>query len=147
MTTWSDFAEGLAETLATLPSGAVVIIAEPGPLRTARGLPSSAGTARGFMPKSPEASNWLNRALTGLASSQTPVGGAPDLTVTRTGGPLPWPATSGDYRPLASMIVTALRDALGIAKPDDLEYHALNENYGNAPIELPLLGIPCNAGS
>ncbi|MFI1463109.1 hypothetical protein [Nocardia carnea] len=39
------------------------------------------------------------------------------------------------------MIVTALRDAYGIPSPEALEYNAWDENSGNAPLELPSLGI------
>lgn len=145
MTAWSEFAEGLTETLATLPAGAVVVIAEPGPLSEPVRFAQFCWYDKG-----------IHAELSGgpLARVSTDKTRIIADAGWRSPGPdddenwwtrLPWPAPSGDYRRLASMIVTALRDAFGIANPCDLEYRAWNENFGNAPIELYLLGIPCNA--
>lgn len=149
MTEWSEFTEGLTETLATLPSGAAVIIAEPGPwsdrVRFTQFFQYDA-----FVHAELPGDRWLDPAV------QAGPDGGRMLVDDGWREPhadfgwnwwteLLWPARSDQYRRLASMMVTALRDVFGIPDPDGLEYYAWNENAGNAPLELPRLGLPFNS--
>jgi hypothetical protein len=54
---------------------------------------------------------------------------------------LPWPSSSADYRRLADMVVTGLRDGFGIRAPTALAYTAWNERLENRKLDLPLLGL------
>ncbi|WP_225725497.1 MULTISPECIES: hypothetical protein [unclassified Nocardia] len=145
MTDWTEFSEGLANRLAGLPAGAVVIIGEAG-------VPSEQRRFVQFRQLADR--TWIE--LCGDDSFD------PELRVARDmhrwiaeagwrdrdddhGGnwwfEQVWPATSVDYHRLASMVVTGLRDAYQISTPDRLSYDAWNENAGNRTLELPQLGI------
>ncbi|WP_411157370.1 hypothetical protein [Nocardia terpenica] len=54
---------------------------------------------------------------------------------------------SSIYRQLAAMVITGLRDGLGVRSPADLVYEAWNDRAGNAPMDLPLLGLPRGGAS
>ncbi|MBO2465247.1 TY-Chap domain-containing protein [Actinomadura violacea] len=55
---------------------------------------------------------------------------------------LDWPATAAQYRELATKAVLGLRDGYRISSEAPFYYHAWNERRGNEPVDLPLLGLP-----
>ncbi|MFF2777378.1 hypothetical protein ACFVU3_21005 [Streptomyces sp. NPDC058052] len=147
MTGWDGFAERLAEQLAGLPAGAIVIVAETG-------VPGKARGARYAQfrqdPEALHAELSGDRHLEGAARA----GGEGGRLIAAAGwsGPdpanagnwssdLPWPAPSAGYRRLASMVVTGLHAAFGIPGPESLAYTAWDGNDGNRPLDLPLLGL------
>ncbi|QKG23461.1 hypothetical protein ACTIVE_5104 [Actinomadura verrucosospora] len=55
---------------------------------------------------------------------------------------LDWPATTAQYRELATMAVLGLRDGYRISSEAPFCYTAWNARKGNEPVHLPLLGLP-----
>ncbi|MEU4315700.1 hypothetical protein [Nocardia sp. NPDC024068] len=143
MTDWPEFAEGLTETLATLPAGALVVVSERVPRSERIRFAQFCWYDKGIQAEIPG----------GRRLNMTDADGVRIITAAGWQEPrppwdgenwwtrLPWPATTDSYRNLASMVVTALRDAYGIPGPDALEYDAWDENSGNSRLEFPLLGI------
>ncbi|MEU0101416.1 hypothetical protein [Streptomyces sp. NPDC006267] len=143
MTAWEGFCEGLAEQLASLATGSVLIIREGG--RTGRYAQFA------------QSDEVLRAELTGDHGLD------PALRAGETGGRLiaeagweppqgtvyghnwqaglPWPSPANTYRELARMTVTGLRDGFRIVSPRTLVYEAWDERRGNRPLVLPLLGL------
>ena len=113
MTEWPEFVEGLTETLATLPLGALVVISERVPptkhLRFAQFCWYNAGIHAeipgGERLTTARADGARVVADAGWQEPLPPWDG--ENWTTR----LPWPASTAEYRGLAQMMVTALRDA------------------------------------
>ncbi|MQY08873.1 hypothetical protein ACRB68_69840 [Actinomadura sp. RB68] len=141
------FAAALARCLRDLPVGGVVIIEEAGFRSAGKGftqfrrypdyltaeVPGDPGP-----PPSPGAR--VGAAITQMLTESGWQQQDPDRGGNRW-FELSWPATTSDYQQLATMIVTALRDAFRIPSPDALRYHAWNEGDGNRQLDLSL-GIP-----
>ncbi|MGI5223177.1 TY-Chap domain-containing protein [Nocardia sp. CA-290969] len=148
MIEWTEFTEGLSQTLATLPVGAIVIISERVPrsenMRFAQfcwydtGIHAEIPGGRRLTMAGEDGPRIVAGA--GWHEPRSPWDGENWWTK------VPWPAPTDSYRKLASMMVTALRDAYGIPNPDALEYNAWDEESENAPMELPLLGIRFHPG-
>lgn len=139
MTDWGPFAEGLAEQLALLPSGAIVKIVAPG--RFAQFAQDDDSLVAHLI-----GDEHLDPADRPVAERRRRIVDAgwqlPD--VDHAGNwwiELPWPVVSSIYRQLAAMVVIGLRDGLGVRSPADLVYEAWNDRAGNAPMDLPLLGL------
>jgi hypothetical protein len=143
---WDEFAEGLAQHLATLPTGAVVKIIEPDETaevpRYAQFLQSDTKLFAEVV-----GDEWLDPALG--------AGEAGERLLTEAGWHQPdedhsgnwwldsaWPIDSAGYDRLASMVVTGLRDAFRISDLSAFHYKAWNGNAGNRKLDLPLLGLP-----
>ncbi|MFJ5711434.1 TY-Chap domain-containing protein [Streptomyces sp. NPDC093105] len=151
MTGWDGFQERLAEQLASLPAGAVVIVSETGaapPTKTAKG---SRYAQFRQDPESLYAELSGDRHLEGAARAGDEGGRllvaagwrAPDAD-DRVGNwcaELPWPSPSVAYRRLASMVVTGLHVVFRVPAPSSLAYTAWDAEDGNRPLELPLLGL------
>lgn len=145
MTDWIRFAEALAEQLAMVNSGTVVIISEHGRAgersRTAqfRQLDNSVWAEL-------SGDKWLDPDVragesgSGLIAEvgwrQPDADHGHNWWIER-----PWPVTSADCRRIGSMVVTGLRDGFRISDPAALSYDAWDESNGNRPMELPLLGL------
>ncbi|MFD8015226.1 hypothetical protein [Streptomyces sp. NPDC058955] len=151
MTGWDGFRERLAEQLAALPAGAIVIVSETGdalPPRTAK------GSRYAQFRQDPEAlyaelsgdRHLEGAARAGEEGGRLLVGAgwrAPDAgdRVGNWCAELPWPSPSADYRRLASMVVTGLHTVFRVPGPASLAYTAWDAEDGNRPLELPLLGL------
>ncbi|KAA8886673.1 hypothetical protein F3087_23155 [Nocardia colli] len=145
MTGWAEFADGLATQLATLPTGAVVVIGE---------APISSDKSRTTQFRQLDDSVWAQLAGDRWLDPAVQAGEQGRHLLRATGWQepdadhldnwwveLPWPVPSTAYRRLADMVVTGLRDAFRIADPTPLVYQAWNEKTANSPLELPLLGL------
>ncbi|MBF6332780.1 TY-Chap domain-containing protein [Nocardia transvalensis] len=145
MTDWTEFSAGLAEELATLPAGALVVITE---------ADKPAGNCRYTQFR--QTDDLLEAQLTGdtyLSPESRPSGPGrqriidagwqqPDSRHTDNWWiELPWPITTALYRQLADMVVTGLRDGFGITDPTTLVYDAWNDRAGNRRLPLPRLGL------
>ncbi|CAM4518005.1 hypothetical protein NONI108955_40885 [Nocardia ninae] len=145
MNGWEELADGLAEELAGLPAGAVVIIAEAAPTSEV----ARYAQFRQFddiLAAELGGDRWLEPAVQAGEKGNELIANAgwqpPDFDhVGNWWIESPWPLASADYRRLASMVVTGLRDAYRISEPSALAYRAWNENAGNSPMELPSLGL------
>jgi hypothetical protein len=142
---WEEFAAGLAEELAGLPAGAVVIIAESTPISEVARY-AQFRQFEDILAAELGGDKWLEPAAQAGETGNKLIANAgwqqPDFAhVGNWWNEWLWPMTSADYRRLAAMVVTGLRDAYRIADPAELAYRAWNENAGNSPIELPLLGL------
>lgn len=143
MTGWDEFSEGLAEQLASLAAGSVLIIREGRTGRFAQFVQSDQALKAELV-----GDHSLDPALrAGEAGSRliTEAGWQPPEDTVYGHNwqtELPWPSASGAYRELARMTVTGLRDGLRIAGPQDLVYEAWDERRGNLDLVLPLLGLP-----
>ncbi|MEV0252275.1 hypothetical protein AB0H76_37205 [Nocardia sp. NPDC050712] len=145
MTEWSAFATALARCLRDLPVGGVVIIEEAGAHSADRRFTQFRRYPDYLTAEVPGDSSLTPEAQAGVAGTRLMTESGwqqqdPDRGDNRW-SELPWPATTSDYRQLAAMIVTALRDGFRIPSPDALRYHAWNEGDGNRPLDLSL-GIP-----
>ncbi|MFI6997692.1 TY-Chap domain-containing protein [Nocardia sp. NPDC050175] len=149
MTGWAEFADGLAEQLARLPSGAVVVIGE---------APTSSDKSRIAQFRQFDDSVWAQLSGDRWLDPTVQAGEAGRHLIREAGWrepdddhienwwvELPWPVASAAYRRVAEMVVTGLRDAFRIAGPTALVYQAWNEKSANSAIELPLLGLPVEA--
>ncbi|QIS01698.1 hypothetical protein F5X71_04675 [Nocardia brasiliensis] len=145
MTGWDEFTAGLAAQLAELPEGAIVKL-------TQSTSASEVAPYAQFLQLADKlwaelvGDKWLDPvAQAGDAGKQlieTAGWRQPDFEHSDNWWiELPWPIRTADYARLASMVVTGLRDALHVPQPTDLVYRAWNENTGNSPLELPLLGL------
>ncbi|MFD0854758.1 hypothetical protein ACFQ07_21140 [Actinomadura adrarensis] len=139
---WEEFAEGLAEEFGRLPTGALLVLSEPG----------EAGRYAQFAQEESELVAYVvvNSFLAGPARA-TPRG---EEAIVRAGWnppdasgrhenwwrTLPWPASSAQYRALAGSVAAALRDGYAIASPDGWSYQAWNERTGD-DIELRSLAL------
>lgn len=143
MTGWDGFGEALAEELASLSSGSVLIIREAGQTgRYAQFLQSDATVGAELA-----GDHHLDPALrAGEAGGRLIVGAGWQPPVDTVYGhnwsaELPWPSPSAAYRELAGMTVTGLRDGLRITGPQALVYEAWDGRRGNRSLTLPLLGL------
>ncbi|MCX5206229.1 hypothetical protein OG897_33095 [Streptomyces sp. NBC_00237] len=141
MTGWEGFGEGLAEQLSTLASGSVLIIREKGPEgRFVQFLQTDAKLEAELV-----GDHYLDPAARAGESGSRLIAEAgwqpSEDTVSSHNWEtwLGWPSPSGDYRRLARMAVTGLRDGLRITGPETLLYEAWER--GNRPLRLPLLGL------
>ncbi|MDX2291159.1 MULTISPECIES: TY-Chap domain-containing protein [Streptomyces] len=151
MTGWDGFQERLAEQLAALPAGAVVVLSETG---TALPPKTAKGSRYAQFRQDPEA---LSAELSGdrhlEGAARAGEEGARLLVAAGWRAPdaadrvgnwcaaLPWPSPAADYRRLASMVVTGLHTVFRIPAPSSLAYTAWEAEHGNRPLELPLLGL------
>ncbi|WP_433523854.1 TY-Chap domain-containing protein [Nocardia pseudovaccinii] len=145
MTGWGEFTERLADQFASLPAGAVVSIRERVPNSDRRRYAQFFQTDTELCAELPGPDMLdpeVRADATGLSLiadlGWQPPAGRDDYNWSYN---LAWPALRADYRRLATMIASGLRDAFGIATPAQLTYKAWNENKGNADLALPLLGL------
>ncbi|PXX66595.1 hypothetical protein DFR70_103344 [Nocardia tenerifensis] len=149
MNGWDEFAAGLAEELAGLSAGAVVIIAESTPA-TEVARYAQFRQFDDMLTAELCGDRWLEEAVQADEAGNRLIADAgwrpPEFDhVGNWWHEWPWPMSSAEYGQVAAMVVTGLRDAYGIAEPAALAYRAWNENTGNSPIELPMLGLsPAN---
>lgn len=143
MTDWDGFREGLAEQLASLTDGSVLIIREGGQTgRYAQFLQSDKGLEAELV-----GDHHLAPTLRAGDEGRRLIAEAgwrpPEDTVYGHNwwSELPWPSPSAGYRDLAEMTVTGLRDGLRITGPQALVYEAWDGRRGNRPLTLPLLGL------
>ncbi|WP_157163385.1 DUF6301 family protein [Nocardia aobensis] len=144
MLSWDEFGSALAEELAALPVGALVVIDERG----------ESGRYVQFVHVDDnlyaELMSDRNPALTQVQAPEQcqliaglgwrAPGTSPE------GNPNWWtelkcPIRTADYRRLAGMAVSGLRDGLGMSSPADLTYRAWNSLDGNLPLEMSGLDI------
>ncbi|MGQ4618075.1 TY-Chap domain-containing protein [Nocardia sp. R7R-8] len=143
MTGWEDFAAGLAVELATLRAGSIVKVVESGigpRRRYAQFLQLDDALSAELVDD-----EWLDPPL------RAGVAGRPLIAESgwreRDAGhsnwwtELAWPSPTTEYRRLADMVVTGLRDGFGIDSPTALAYAAWNERLENRELDLPLLGL------
>ncbi|MER5894481.1 hypothetical protein [Streptomyces sp. NPDC001876] len=143
MTGWDGFSEGLAEQLASLAAGSVLIIRESGQTgRYAQFLQTDERVEAELV-----GDHHLDPALRAGEAGCRLIAEAgwrpPEDTVYGHNwwSELPWPSSSVAYRALAGMTVTGLRDGLRITGPQVLVYEAWDGRRGNRPLTLPLLGL------
>lgn len=143
MTGWDGLGERLAEQLASLATGSVLIIGERGRTgRYAQFLQSDERVEAELV-----GDHHLDPALRAGEAGSRLIAEAgwrpPEDTVHGHNwwAELPWPSSSAAYRELAGMTVTGLRDGLRIAGPQALVYEAWDGRRGNRPLVLPLLGL------
>ncbi|WP_406265603.1 hypothetical protein OH799_18615 [Nocardia sp. NBC_00881] len=145
MTDWTRFAEGLAEELAMLPDGALVVIKESG-------KPDNEYRYVQFR----QTADLLEAQLTGdtyLDAAARP-GHAGQRRLIDAGWQYPdsphnenwwielsWPLSTAVDRHLSDMVVIGLRDCFRIPDPDTLIYDAWNQTKGNRRLHMPLLGL------
>ncbi|NKY37142.1 hypothetical protein HGA13_29330 [Nocardia speluncae] len=140
MTEWPELAAGLADQLAALPAGAVLIIAEAEGPRYAQfkqfddrlyaEVVGDSWLDPGKQAGAPGARRLVD------AGWQAPGGEHTNWWIDR-----PWPLSPAQYRELVAMVFTALRDVFAIAEPADLVYEAWNTEAGDADLDLPGLGL------
>lgn len=144
---WDAFAQGLVDALPRLPAGGLLVIAEPeDPERSQYGRYTQFAqgadaldayvVVNSFLEEPARASEDGERIIAAAGWRPPEPSAGHENWWTR----LAWPATTEQYRTVAGMVVTALRDGYGIPDPGVMRYKAWNENTG-ADIELPLLGL------
>ncbi|MFD0692097.1 TY-Chap domain-containing protein [Actinomadura fibrosa] len=133
---WETFADALAEDMATLAAGALVVISEPG--------------ESGRYVQFAQDDDQLDVDVVGNAflddSSRASVEGEQKISLAGWTAPnaeyenwtlqLGWPASHVEYRALTEKMVVALRDGYGIASPETWRYRAWNDRKGNRPFRL-----------
>lgn len=144
---WAAFAAGLAEELADLSAGTLVVVREAG---------REIGQAR-FAQFVQEDDELAAEVVTNeFLEPQFRASSAGEDVIRRAGWrvpapheghdvwwfTLPWPATSTQYKQLSLMVVKALRDGYEIDDTTLWCYRAWNERKGNESVELPRLGLP-----
>lgn len=142
---WDAFAQGLADELANLPAGGLLVISESGEPKRSRYTQFAQGAdeltayvvVNAFLDEQVRASEAGERliAATGWRPPEPNEGHDNWWTI------LPWPATAQQYLNLARMVVVALRDGYGIADPGAFRYQAWNEQTGQH-LDLRRLGLP-----
>ncbi|MDA5284110.1 hypothetical protein [Streptomyces sp. Isolate_45] len=143
MTEWDGFSERLAEQLASLAAGSVLIIREVG--QTGRYVQFLQTEER--VEAELVGDHHLELALRAGEVGCRLIAEAgwrpPEDTVYGHNWwtELPWPSSSVAYRELAGMTVTGLCDGLRIAGPQALVYEAWDGRRGNRLLTLPLLGL------
>ncbi|MCP2343619.1 TY-Chap domain-containing protein [Actinomadura rupiterrae] len=135
---WQTFAAELADDLAGLPAGALLVITERADggrftqfAQDDDGLVAYVSDNTYLAPAdqaSPEARRTIEAAGW---NPPEPRQGHEDWWYR-----LPWPSSSAAYHRLTDMIVTALRDGYGIPSPEGWHYRAWNDRKGNEPITL-----------
>ena len=141
---WDVFGQVLAEELVKLPAGALLVISESGEPKQSRYVQFAQSPSEltayvvvnSFLKEPARASVKGERTIV-AAGWHPPEPSAGHDNWWRT---LTWPATAEQYRMLAGMVVTALRDGYGLLDPGALRYQAWNEDTG-VDIELPRLGL------
>ncbi|MET9027634.1 hypothetical protein ABZW96_18755 [Nocardia sp. NPDC004168] len=143
MTGWGDFAAGLAVELAALRAGSIVKLVESdtGPRRRyAQFLQLDDALEAELVDD-----EWLDPALRAGAAGRALIAESGwrerDTSHNNWWTELPWPSPTTEYRRLADMVVTGLRDGFGIDAPTALAYTGWNERSGNRKLDLPLLGL------
>ncbi|MEW1739869.1 hypothetical protein AB0346_28360 [Nocardia beijingensis] len=143
MTGWGDFAAGLAVELAGLRAGSIVklVESEAGPRRRyAQFLQLDDALSAELVDD-----EWLDPALRAGAAGRALIADSGwrerDASHSNWWAELAWPSPTSEYRRLAGMVVTGLRDGLGIDAPAAMVYAAWNERSANRKLDLPLLGL------
>ncbi|GAA4059366.1 TY-Chap domain-containing protein [Actinomadura miaoliensis] len=140
---WEAFTVGLAEELANLPAGALVVILEPVETDRQRYVQFAQSSTELF------AYVVVNSFLERDEVRATPRGEevimdagwrCPEGMHENWWQELRWPASSRQYRDLARAIAIALRDGYRIGDISHWRYRAWNEETGDL-IELPKLGL------
>jgi hypothetical protein len=140
--TWEEFARGLAEEFGRLPTGALLVLSEPGEGGRYAQFAQGDGelvayvVAGSFLPEPTRATPQGEQAIV-QAGWRAPDPSAGHENWWRT---LTWPASSQQYRDLADSVAAALRDGYGITAPDGWSYQAWNERTGD-DIELRHLDL------
>jgi hypothetical protein len=142
---WNTLVQGLAGELANLPAGGLLVISEFGEPKLSRYAQFAQGTDEllayvvhnSFLDEQARASEDGERVIT-EAGWRRP---DPDQGHDNWWRDLPWPATAQEYRDVAQMVATALRDGYGIADPGVFHYQAWNEQTGQ-DLVLPELRLP-----
>lgn len=143
MTGWGDFAAGLAAELAALRAGSIVKLVESdtGPRRRYAQFLQLDETLSAELVDD----EWLDPALRAGATGRALITAAGwrerDARHSNWWTELAWPSPTTEYRRLADMVVTGLREGFGIEAPTTLAYAAWNERLGNRELDLPLLGL------
>ncbi len=141
MTDWDRLRDGLARELAILPSGALVVVIESGGAGRYAQFAQTDTTLRtelisdNFLEQTHRPSPHARQLLIDNGWRE-PVGNSGNWWIE-----LPWPITTAIYRYLAQMVVTGLRDGLGLPDPSVLVYDAWDSNRGNRRLDMPLLGL------
>ncbi|MFC4913242.1 TY-Chap domain-containing protein [Actinomadura gamaensis] len=140
---WQTFAAELADDLAALPAGALLVISERDDGgRFAQFAQDDDGLVayvcdNTYLAPDDQASPEARQVIAAAGwNAPDPRQGHEDWWYR-----LPWPASSAAYRRLTDMIAAAFRDGYGIASPDGWNYRAWNEREGNDPIELRRLSL------
>ncbi|BDU02468.1 TY-Chap domain-containing protein [Nocardia sputorum] len=143
MTGWGDLAAGLAAELAALRAGSIVKLVESGTgprRRYAQFLQLDDALAAELVDD-----EWLALEARAGAAGRALIAESGwrerDAGHVNWWTELPWPSPTVDYRRLADMVVTGLRDGFGIHAPTALAYTAWDERSENRRLELPLLGL------
>ncbi|MFE3188713.1 hypothetical protein ACFXHA_06860 [Nocardia sp. NPDC059240] len=143
MTSWDRFEAGLAEQLAELPAGALVVIETR--VDTELGLAQFAQYEDKLVAELGAAGDLDEGAepnMPGALLASAAGWHRPDQTDHYNWWvELPWPITTDIYRALAAMAVTGLRDVFHVSSPTRLVYRAWNSSLGNRDLDLPRLGI------
>ncbi|MFE9787963.1 hypothetical protein ACFYO7_21545 [Nocardia salmonicida] len=144
MTDWADFARVLADELAAAPDTTVLVIGEAAPSgsrrfaqfrKTSESVEAELTGNEWLDPTSrPDDAGW--RAITRAGWRQ------PDQDhCDNWWAEFPTPIGTDQYRRIAAITVTGLRDGFGITTPTALSYKGWAEKSGNN-LHLPSLGIP-----
>ncbi|MFI6938598.1 TY-Chap domain-containing protein [Streptomyces sp. NPDC050418] len=143
VTEWGALGEALAEELASLSDGSVLVIREAG--RTGRYVQFLQSDAT--LEAELSGDHHLDPALrAGVAGSRLIVeaGWRPPVDTAyghNWWAELAWPSPSAAYRNLAAMSVSGLRDGLRIAGPQALVYEAWDGRQGNRSLTCHRLGL------
>jgi hypothetical protein len=137
---WDSFQAGLAETLATLPEQAVLIIRNrPRPWHFVQ-FALGDDRLRAEVSSGTDELDRVNSTDEELAVFLAAGWEEPPDPRDNHGVTLPWPAPSAGYARVAAMAVTALRDAYGVGTPATLGYEAWSNGDGRS-LTMPKLGL------
>lgn len=137
---WAAFATVLAGELASLPTGAVLLLREPGVdehFAQFLQLPDQLrAEVAGDLDEdgNPGLLTVRDQRLLSAVGWQAPAAGDHDPNWWQ---PLDWPATSAEYRRLVDAVVTALRDVQEIGSPEVLVYRSWESGGRRRAPRLP----------
>lgn len=142
VTQWEGFARALSDELVRLPMEAVLILAErDDPKHFVQFLQDTdelqAEAAGGDFGDPIGSLSVRDRRLLDAVGWREPTlaDEAPTWQY-----PLPWPATTEEYRRLATAVVTALRDVQEVATPANLVYRSWESGGRRRAVRLPGVG-------
>ncbi|OXR44022.1 hypothetical protein B7C42_03578 [Nocardia cerradoensis] len=144
MLSWDEFGSALAAELAGLPVGALMVIEERGEFgRYVQFVHMDDNLYAELMSdRNPAVTQAQTpeqcQLIAGLGWREP--GTSPESD-SNWWTALKCPIRTADYRRLATMVVSGLRDGLGMSSPGDLTYRAWNSLEGNLPLEVSGLDI------
>ncbi|MBC7300393.1 MAG: hypothetical protein H5T78_05515 [Nocardia sp.] len=144
MTGWPDFARALADELIAAPDTTVLVIGEAAPSGSRR-FAQFRKTSE-FVLAELTGNEWLDPASRPGDEGWRAISRAgwrrPDQDhCDNWWAEFPAPVGTDQYRRIAAITVTGLRDGFGITAPSALSYQGWAENSGGS-LHLPTLGIP-----